>query len=67
MLIQAVSLTASQVQMIRRMGATLLNIVQETDNTSLKERAKSLFLTLLDVLSRLDSRVSEELDYNRGF
>lgn len=67
MFIQAVSLTASQVQMIRRMGATLLNIVQETDNTSLKERAKSLFLTLLDVLSRLDSRVSEELNYNRGF
>jgi hypothetical protein len=53
--------------MIRRMGATLLKIVQETDNLSLKERAKSLFLTLLDVLSRLDSRVSEELDYNRGF
>jgi len=67
MFILAVSLTASEVQMIRRMGATLLNIVQETDNTSLKERAKSLFLTLLDVLSRLDSRVSEELDYNRGF
>lgn len=67
MLIQAILLTTSQVEQIRRMGATLLKIVQETDNSSLKERAKSLFLTLLDVLSRLDSRVSEELDYNRGF
>jgi hypothetical protein len=49
------------------MGTTLLSIIHESDNPTLMERAKSLFLTLLDVLSRLDSRVSEELSYNRGF
>jgi hypothetical protein len=60
-------LTALEVEKIRRIGVTLLELIQQSHNLALTERAKSLFFTLLDVLSRLDSRVSEELDFNRGF
>jgi hypothetical protein len=62
-----ISLTTLQVEKIRRMGIILVELVQATDNVLLTERAKALFFTLLEVLSRLDSRVSDELDHNRGF
>lgn len=46
---------------------TLLEIVHEVNSPALVERTKYLFLILLDVLALLDSRVSEELNMNRGF
>ncbi|KAH6633807.1 hypothetical protein C7974DRAFT_308974 [Boeremia exigua] len=55
------------VEKIRRVGVTLLEIVHEVNSLALVERAKSLFLVLLDVLALLDSRISEELNINRGF
>jgi hypothetical protein len=67
MCLEVYLLTALKVEKIRRIGVTLLELIQQSHNLALTERAKSLFFTLLDVLSRLDSRVSEELDFNRGF
>ena len=43
----------------------MLEIYHQNGNTSVASRAKSLFDTLLDVITRLDSKVSDEL--NREF
>ncbi|KAH7190640.1 hypothetical protein BKA60DRAFT_585725 [Fusarium oxysporum] len=51
----------SGVAKIRRIGTTLLEVMHEVDNTQIASRAKALFPRLLDVLGRLDSRVSDLL------
>ncbi|KAK3935846.1 hypothetical protein QBC46DRAFT_396517, partial [Diplogelasinospora grovesii] len=49
------------VERIRRVGTILLEMIQNVDNEAIKERARSYFARLLDTLTRLDSKVSEEL------
>ncbi|CEO60087.1 hypothetical protein PMG11_04730 [Penicillium brasilianum] len=46
---------------IRYMGATLLEVIHQVQAPQVVKRANSLFSSLLDVLTKLDSRASDEL------
>ena len=50
-----------QVEKLRFICATLLEVTQGQNMELVIERAKSHFLALLDVLARLDSKVSDRL------
>lgn len=56
-----VNLLLSQVTKIRYMGATLLEVIHRVQAPQVVKRANSLFSSLLDVLTKLDSRASDEL------
>jgi hypothetical protein len=43
------------------MGATLLEVIHQVQAPQVVKRANSLFSSLLDVLTNLDSRASDEL------
>ena len=47
---------------IRRVGATILEVMQLPNAPEIVSRATSLFPTLLDILAKLDSRASDELN-----
>ncbi|KAH7146197.1 hypothetical protein EDB81DRAFT_485640 [Dactylonectria macrodidyma] len=49
------------VRRLRNVGTVLLEIVHNTNNESMKTRAQSQLVQLLDVLAKLDSRASDEL------
>jgi hypothetical protein len=51
-----------KVTKIRRVGATLLEVMHQVDTPQIASRAKLLFPLLLDVLAKLDSRASDELN-----
>ncbi|KAJ0344709.1 hypothetical protein COL154_009131 [Colletotrichum chrysophilum] len=53
------------VEKLRQVGVALLEIIHSVTNDAISARAKSLFGTLLDVLVRLNSRVSDELSNDR--
>ncbi|CEL04587.1 hypothetical protein ASPCAL05715 [Aspergillus calidoustus] len=46
---------------IRYMGATLLEVIHQVQAPQVVKRAHSLFSSLLDILTKLDSRASDEL------
>ncbi|KAJ5548212.1 hypothetical protein N7513_005446 [Penicillium frequentans] len=46
---------------IRYMGATLLEVIHQVQAPQVVNRANSLFSSLLDILTKLDSRASDEL------
>ncbi|KAJ3956598.1 hypothetical protein N0V92_006833 [Colletotrichum tropicale] len=56
---------ASLVEKLRQVGVALLEIIHSVTNDAISARAKALFGTLLDVLARLNSRVSDELSSDR--
>lgn len=43
------------------MGATLLEVIHQVQAPQVVNRANSLFSSLLDILTKLDSRASDEL------
>ncbi|KAL2802577.1 hypothetical protein BJX63DRAFT_414713 [Aspergillus granulosus] len=49
------------VEKVRRVGAFLMEVIQTVQHYNIKARAGSLFERLLDYLSQLDSRASDEL------
>ncbi|KAH6981503.1 hypothetical protein EDB80DRAFT_593216, partial [Ilyonectria destructans] len=49
------------VQRLRKVGTVLLEIVHNVNNKSMRTRAQSQLVQLLDVLAKLDSRASDEL------
>ncbi|KAL2676447.1 hypothetical protein Neosp_010205 [[Neocosmospora] mangrovei] len=49
------------VEKLRQVGVILLEISHRAESQSLSSRAKLLFSTLLDAISKLDSKVSDEL------
>ncbi|KAM0268901.1 hypothetical protein ACHAQH_009874 [Verticillium albo-atrum] len=49
------------VEKLRQAGVDLLQITHKTTNQALCARAKSIFSTLLDLIARLNSKVSDEL------
>ncbi|KAL3485751.1 hypothetical protein BJX62DRAFT_242628 [Aspergillus germanicus] len=51
------------VEKLRRVGATLLEITQRSPNETLTGRARGLLVTILDVVARLHSRVSDEMGF----
>ncbi|KAF9875390.1 C6 transcription factor [Colletotrichum karsti] len=53
------------VEKLRQVGVALLEIMHNVGNEAISNRAKSLFSTLLDILARLNSRVSDELSSDR--
>ena len=46
---------------MRQVGSRLLQLVENTTNELIKARAKSQFDQLLDYLSKLDSKVTDEV------
>ena len=54
-------LLSIQVEKLRLVCVTLLEVLQNCESVPVLERAKSHFDALLDVLSKLNSRVSEKL------
>ncbi|KAJ3533347.1 hypothetical protein NM208_g8027 [Fusarium decemcellulare] len=51
-----------QVERFRRVGSALLEIIQNINNETIKMRSRSYLTQLLDTLSRLDSKASDELN-----
>ncbi|KAH8735247.1 hypothetical protein BGZ61DRAFT_473857 [Ilyonectria robusta] len=49
------------VEKLRQVGVSLLEIVHQNVNDAVSSRAQSLLSTLIDIIARLDSRVSDEL------
>ncbi|CAK7245430.1 MAG: hypothetical protein STHCBS139747_007011 [Sporothrix thermara] len=49
------------VDKVRRVGAILLKLLDESTNTTIRTQANALFQRLLDLLSRLDSKACEGL------
>ncbi|KAF6808263.1 hypothetical protein CSOJ01_07676 [Colletotrichum sojae] len=49
------------VEKLRQVGVALLEIMHSVRNEAIAARARTLFGTLLDILARLNSRVSDEL------
>ncbi|KAK2740027.1 C6 transcription factor [Colletotrichum kahawae] len=58
-------LRTSRSQRGAMLGVALVEIIHSVTNDAITARAKSLFGTLLDVLARLNSRVSDELSNDR--
>lgn len=56
-------LTASQVEKIRQVGAIALQVSQSLQGEAVAVRAKTCLDTILDILTRLDSKAPEAL-YN---
>ncbi|KAL4876473.1 hypothetical protein BJY04DRAFT_223105 [Aspergillus karnatakaensis] len=52
------------VEKIRRVAASLLELIQTMDHSGIKARASSQFERILDYLSELDSKASDELSSN---
>ncbi|KAL5330378.1 hypothetical protein ACEPPN_003905 [Leptodophora sp. 'Broadleaf-Isolate-01'] len=50
-----------QVQRLRKVGSIILELVHNASNESIKSRAQSQLVQLLDVLAQLDSRASDGL------
>ncbi|PSN72106.1 hypothetical protein BS50DRAFT_672962 [Corynespora cassiicola Philippines] len=50
------------VEKLRRVGIVLLEISENADNESIQKRSRSYLTQLLDTLSRLDSKASDELN-----
>ena len=48
---------------VRRVGAILLELLHNSDNATIRTQAEVLFSALLDILSRLDSKASEGLEF----
>lgn len=55
------------VDKVRRVGAILLELLHKSDNATIKAQADTLFKSLLDILSRLDSKASEGLEVWGGW
>ncbi|KXH49539.1 hypothetical protein CSIM01_03827 [Colletotrichum simmondsii] len=53
------------VEKLRQVGVALLEIMHNVGNEAISTRARSLFGTLLDILARLNSRISDELSNDR--
>ncbi|KAF4782821.1 hypothetical protein HER10_EVM0003273 [Colletotrichum scovillei] len=53
------------VEKLRQVGVALLEIMHNINNEAISTRARSLFGTLLDILARLNSRISDELSNDR--
>ncbi|KAK1658336.1 hypothetical protein BDP55DRAFT_565437 [Colletotrichum godetiae] len=53
------------VEKLRQVGVALLEIIHNVGNEAISTRARSLFGTLLDILARLNSRISDELSNDR--
>ncbi|KAI3545313.1 hypothetical protein CABS03_04037 [Colletotrichum abscissum] len=53
------------VEKLRQVGVALLEIMHNVNNEAISTRAGSLFSTLLDILARLNSRISDELSNDR--
>ncbi|KAM6511999.1 hypothetical protein FALCPG4_016987 [Fusarium falciforme] len=51
------------VDKVRRVGAILLELLHNSDNATIRTQAEMLFSALLDILSRLDSKASEGLEF----
>ncbi|CAK7217230.1 hypothetical protein SCUCBS95973_003075 [Sporothrix curviconia] len=49
------------VDKVRRVGTILLELLHKSDNATIKAQAETLFKSLLDILSRLDSKACEGL------
>ncbi|KAK7424346.1 hypothetical protein QQX98_000614 [Neonectria punicea] len=49
------------VEKLRQVGASLLGIAHQNTNNTVSSRAQSLLTALIDIIARLDSRVSDEL------
>ncbi|CAK7231029.1 hypothetical protein SBRCBS47491_007793 [Sporothrix bragantina] len=49
------------VDKVRRVGTILLELLHRSDNATIKSQADTLFKSLLDILSRLDSKACEGL------
>ncbi|KAN0104853.1 hypothetical protein V8E51_010598 [Hyaloscypha variabilis] len=54
------------VEKIRQVGANLLQIMQTIGNAQIGGRAELYFTTLLDILTKLDSKASDSLHQARG-
>ncbi|KAM0421033.1 hypothetical protein ACHAPT_011104 [Fusarium lateritium] len=52
---------ANRVERFRRVGGALLEVIQNVDNETIRTRSRSYLTQLLDTLSRLDSKASDEL------
>ncbi|RTE72158.1 hypothetical protein BHE90_013437 [Fusarium euwallaceae] len=50
------------VERFRRVGSALLEVIQNVDNETIRTRSRSYLTQLLDTLSRLDSKASDELN-----
>lgn len=50
------------VDKVRRVGTLLLELLHTSDNGTIRQQADTLFKSLLDILSRLDSKACEGLD-----
>jgi hypothetical protein len=55
-----------QVETIRQVCLVLLDLIQNIQSSHIHDRAKICFARLLDILARLDSRVSEKLSNELG-
>ncbi|RSL57234.1 hypothetical protein CEP53_006533 [Fusarium sp. AF-6] len=55
------------VEKLRQVGVILLEIAHRAESQTLSSRAKLLFSTLLDAISKLDSKVSDELSGDSSF
>ncbi|KAF4459333.1 C6 transcription factor [Fusarium albosuccineum] len=49
------------VEKLRQVGVILLEIAHQNENVAIFSRARSLLPTIIDIIARLDSRVSDEL------
>ncbi|KAI8689194.1 Zn(2)-C6 fungal-type domain-containing protein [Fusarium keratoplasticum] len=54
------------VEKLRQVGVSLLEIAHQNENTAISGRAQSLLSTIMDIIARLDSRVSDELSAYPG-
>ena len=54
-----------QIDKIRRVGSILLELLNNTEFDGAKKRARSLLGQLLHILTRLDSKASDELSPGR--
>ena len=61
LLIEKNLLMPIQVEKIRLIGASLLEVIHENENSPLVARARADFSVLLDILARLDSKASDAL------
>ncbi|KAH6897468.1 hypothetical protein B0T10DRAFT_584204 [Thelonectria olida] len=49
------------VEKLRQVGVSLLEVVHQSENATVSSRAQSFLSTIIDIIARLDSRVSDEL------
>lgn len=51
---------------IRRVGSILLQLAHNAINGTVKARADSIFTQLLEILAKLDSKASDELNEEKA-